>query len=463
MKKHCTIFLTAVLLILNIFTIPIHAETETPTEEPTTEATIINECIGDTSTLPSVPAINAECCVVMDATTGTILYSKNGDAKAYPASITKVMSALVALENGLKLDDTITMSYDAVWGIERGSNHISLDVDEKITVEQCLYGMILESANEASLAIAEYIGGTTEHFAEMMNETAAKLGCTNSHFTNPNGLHDENHYTTAEDMATITRAAIQYPLYRTVSATQHYVIPPTNKQPKERNLWNQDKLIRSSSDYYYPYAEGGKTGFTDQARNTLVSYAKKNDVELICVIMKCPGAPNAYKDTIQLYDYFFDNYDYCYPLKNFNFYKESSENSNCIVTNFYRSLSHDRIELYTNTDYTVLAPVNFVADDISIEANYYEQPNEDTVGTLTLRYNEQTLGETPIHLQTMKVNAGNISWMESSSTKKIDIFKIILAILAILFVIFAFIFTLFLKNRRYRYLRRRRRNDKLHF
>ena len=183
-------------------------------------------------------SITSGAAILVDAASGQILYEKNAYDKKYPASITKVMTILVALDQGVNLTDTITMSEEAVWGFDRSTSHIALDVGEQITVEQCMYAVVLQSANEASLALAEHVGGSVEGFAVLMNEKAKELGCQNTNFVNPNGLYDENHYVCAYDMALITKEAMQYELFRTISASGNYTIAPTNKQPEERPLWN---------------------------------------------------------------------------------------------------------------------------------------------------------------------------------------------------------------------------------
>lgn len=421
----------------------------------------------DTSETPTVdengiPIIIGQSAIVMDAKTGTILYEKNADTRCYPASITKVMSVLVALDSGIDMNAQMTMSEEDIWGIERNSNHIALDVGEHITCEQCLYAMVLESANEASLAMSEYVGGDTASFADMMNAKAAELGCTNTHFTNPNGLHDENHYTTARDMALITKAAIENPVFRAIDETPTYTIPPTNLQPEERVLWNQNKMIRESSICYYPFAEGGKTGFTNEARNTYVSYAKKDDMELICVIMNCEGAANCYYDSARLYDYFFNQYTYYYPLKNFSL--DHSTSNNYLISNYYRSLNHDTFNLNIDTDFTVVASRNIDTSLITTNAEYYDTPKGNAIGQVTISYNGLELGATDILYEDLTVNDSKVSWMKDKATRTAEYTKIVLAIVSILFVIIVLVVITFYKNRRYRYLRRRsRQHSKLHF
>lgn len=425
-----------------------------------TEAAVSTEVPADISD-PNAPAIVANSAIVMDAKTGTILYEKNAYTRCYPASITKVMTCLVALEH-VNLTDTITFSEDAIWGIERDSNHIALDVGEQITAEQCFYAILLQSANEAAWGMAEHVGGSLEGFADMMNAKAAELGCLDTHFVNPHGLHDDNHYTTAYDMALITQAAMKNPLFRTIDETIYYQIPPTNICEEPRDLWHQLKPLLPSSPYYYESIEGGKTGFTDQARNTAVTYAKKNDMELICVVMNCEGAANSYHDMAALYDYYFNNYTYVYPLQTFN--PNNINHSDFILNNFYHGLDHDTLNLSVNNDLTVILPRNMDSAALTTQTSYYSTLEGNVVGKVTVLYNDTNVGESDIFYHDMTVNGEVLRWGISpeehqrrlNKTLLIAVSAIILASLS-LFIVFR------IKNRRYRYLKRRSKTSALHF
>lgn len=254
---------------------------------------------------PAGPAVWAESAVVMDLDSSAILYSKNMDAAKYPASITKIMTALLAIENS-RPDERVTFSEHAIFGIERNSSHIGIRVGEILSMEECLYGMMLESANEVCLAVAEHIGGSVEGFVAMMNQKAAELGCTNTNFTNPNGLPDENHYTSAHDMALIAKAAYDNKTFRKVCQTRYYKIPTTNVCGEERWLNNHHKML-PEKEYSYDGCTGGKTGFTQAALNTLVTYAERNGRRLVCVSLRTNGA-QYYIDTASLLDYGFNNF-----------------------------------------------------------------------------------------------------------------------------------------------------------
>lgn len=260
----------------------------------------------DTSNTSDTLTLSCESAILMDATTGAILYEKDASTKQFPASITKLMTLLLAYENG-SLDDTITFSHDAIFSIEFGSSHIAIQEGETLTLEQVLYGIMLQSANECSNGVAEYVDGDIETFAKHMTERAKELGCKNTNFVNANGLHDENHYTTAYDMALIAQALLQIDAYREMMGNTYYEIPPTNKQTETRYLHGQHQMLNPNSLYYYETAEGGKTGYTSEALNTLVTYAKQGDTELIAVVLRCNGAQH-YVDTKTLFDYGFSHY-----------------------------------------------------------------------------------------------------------------------------------------------------------
>ena len=289
MKKRILPFLMAFALILPSF------------------SAFAEEAAPETNTTQTELTLAAETAVLMDASSGEILYNKNAEQQMYPASITKLMTILLALENG-QLTDEITFSHDAIYNIEQGSAHIAIQEGETLTLEQVLRAIILRSANEASNGVAEYVAGNTDAFAVKMTERAKELGAKNTNFVNANGLHDENHYTTAHDMALIAKELLTHEEYRSMMSETYYEIPPTNKQTEIRYLHGQHQMLNPNSIYYYEDALGGKTGFTNEALNTLVTYAERDGMELIAVVMKCNGADH-YTDTAALFDYGFENYE----------------------------------------------------------------------------------------------------------------------------------------------------------
>lgn len=274
------------------------------------------------------PEISAEAAVLMDARTGDILYEKNSRQQEFPASITKLMTVLLALEKG-NLADSVTVSHEAVTNVEAGSASIALQEGEILTLGQLLHAVLLRSANEAANAAAEYTDTALADFVAHMNEKAAELGCENTHFANANGLHDASHTTTAYDMALISRALLQNETFRSIMGDTYFEIPPTNKQPETRYLHGQHQMLNSNSLYYYEYATGGKTGFTNEARNTLVTFAEKDGRELIAVVLKCEGAEH-YVDTKALFEYGFENF------KTFPLFSAADYIQTISVTELYR-------------------------------------------------------------------------------------------------------------------------------
>ncbi len=338
-----------------------------------------------------VPA--GEHVIVMDASTGQILYEKDAYSKAYPASITKIMTALLAVENG-DLSSTVTMSEDAVWGIERDSSHIALDVGEQITLEQALYAVMLKSANEAAWAVAEHIGGSLENFCQLMNKKAEEIGCVNSHFVNANGLHDDNHYTCAYDMALIAKEALKNQTFNDITSQTFYNIPPTNKNDEERNLWQDNKLIKPDSDFYYEYCQGGKTGFTDQALGTLVCWAKKDDVQLICVSMGCRPTSNCYTDSKALFEYYFNNFSYQKPLVNFSFTEDDLQKAENCLNEYFNGTNDGNLSLSVDTNAILLIKNT---NDLTFTPNFFKDDTVgNTVGELIISSGEETLAKLPI-------------------------------------------------------------------
>lgn len=253
------------------------------------------------------PQIYSEAGIVMDIDSGAILYAKNIDSPHYPASITKILTALVALEHNA-LTDTVTITPEDYDFLKRGDNHIGLKNGEQITMEDALYGTLLASGNEVAHALGSNTEGGYDHFINLMNEKAAELGCANSHFVNSHGLHDDNHYTTARDMALIGAAAFQNTDFRKITGTLQYTIPTTNVTNETRTFQNHQKMLFDWRKQYYEYCVGGKTGYTDKALNTLVTFATKDDVNLVAVVLRTHGSGNTYVDTKAMLDYGFEHF-----------------------------------------------------------------------------------------------------------------------------------------------------------
>lgn len=270
----------------------------------------------------------AESAILIESTTGQILYEKNSETKMYPASITKILTAIITLEQ-CNLSDIVTVSQAAVSNLPQGSSTGELKAGETFTVEQLLYALLVNSGNDAANVLAEHIAGSNESFATIMNTKATEIGATNSNFVNPHGLHEENHYVTAKDMSLIAKYAMYNETFRQIVTTQTYTMPNTEIYTEEERVYTNTNLMLfdkampgNSVNYYYEYITGIKTGQTTQAGKTLVASAKKDNMELICVILGVKNSnetSNRYLDAKKLFTYGFNNYfltEITTPIKN---------------------------------------------------------------------------------------------------------------------------------------------------
>lgn len=309
-------FLTAVMLLCAVSPAVLYAAEETGEEETeeyveeTPEAYYWTIETNEVKKWPQGPQVEAEGAAVMDIDTGAFLYSKNAEAKMYPASITKIMTTMVAIEHisEADLDKKVKASETALSPIGADSSQIWLSVGEKITMRSALYAIMLASANDAANVVAETVGGSIENFVQMMNDKAKELGCVNTHFVNPHGLHDDDHYTCAYDMALIAQAAYANPLFRQITKTVEYRIPKTKYMKEDRWLLNHQKMLYEDDEFTYDGCIGGKTGFTDDAWNTLVTYAKRDGRTLVCVELRVNGSWKTFNESAALLDYGFQNF-----------------------------------------------------------------------------------------------------------------------------------------------------------
>lgn len=337
---------------------------------------------------PTGPVVSAESAILIEAETGTILYAKNIHEQEYPASTTKILTTLIASEQ-CALDEVVTFSHDAVFGIPRGSNHIAMNEGDTLTMEQCLNAILIRSANEVSYAVAEHIGGTWEGFAEMMNERARELGCVDSNFVNPNGLPDENHYTSAYDLAMIGRAFFANEMLCKISTTSILRIP---KEKEDLVEWNQMALLQGRQ-YAYEYLVGCKTGYTDAARSTLVSCAEKDGLKLICVVMRDEN-PYHYEDTISLFDYGFANFDKVNVSQTETKYNidgaDSFYSDNDIFGNSQPILS-------LNKDDCIILPKTAQFED-TVSSISYDTEDANQAAVITYTYHDVYIGSASVDL-----------------------------------------------------------------
>ena len=262
-------------------------------------------------------SIYSSNCILMEASTGRILYAKDAQEIVFPASTTKIMTAILTLEN-CELTDIATVSHDAIFSVPASYSHASLKEGEELTIEQLLNVLLIPSANDAANVLAEHISGSVDDFAVLMNEKAKEIGCLNTHFVNPNGVHNEEHTTTAYDLALMGRYAMQNSTFRSIVKKTRYTLPATNKYDKTDRIFNTtNDLLRENNstakdNYYYEYATGIKTGYTTDAGSCIVASAKKDNMEVIAVVLgggtTKDGLSERNLDCITLFDYAFENY-----------------------------------------------------------------------------------------------------------------------------------------------------------
>lgn len=393
------------------------------------------ETVRATEYWPEGPAVESPSVVLMEMSTGTVLYEKDSMSKNYPASITKILTTLVVLENA-DLNEVVTFSDEAIDNTE-GSG-IARDYGEEMTVEQCLYAVMLASANECAYAVAEHVGGTMENFVAMMNAKAAELGCTNTHFANPHGLFAEDHYTSAYDMALIAKAAYQNENFRIIVGTARYTIPPTNKHDEPTELQNHNEMLYpwQTLKYRYEYCTGGKTGYTDVARSTLVTFAEKDGMSLVCVVMHTES-PNQWTDSINLFDYAFDNFQVFNIADNETRY----DTSEAIAVG---ALNNNKAFVDIEKDAKIVLPKTTEFSD-AISKITYDQMNDDIVGTISYIYADHEVGKadivkTGIEVQGFVFDNQRQVTEETEEVATVRITPFMIVMIAVVIVVFVLIF-----------------------
>lgn len=344
---------------------------------------------------PAGPEIVSASGIVVEADTGTILYEKNSLQAHYPASITKILTTLLAVENS-SMDEVVTFSYDSVHKTE-GSG-IARDVDEQMTMEQCLYGVMLASSNECAYAVAEHVaGGSIDAFVQMMNERAVRIGCQNTHFTNCNGLPDEQHYTSAYDMALIAMEAYKNETFRIICGTKTYTIPFTNKHTDEETyLQNHHQMLYPyrTRKYLYDYCIGGKTGYTTAANNTLVTYAEKDGMTLICVVMNAPSGH--YDDTRALFDFCFDNFKQVSAEENETSYAKKKPEGKGALGSYEPFVALDPAS-------KIILPITAEFKDVESKVEY-DKKDADVLGSIYYTYADRAVGKADITATNARVD-----------------------------------------------------------
>lgn len=330
-------------------------------------------------------------CILIEANTGKILYEKNSNDVRFPASTTKIMTAILTVEN-CNLDDVATVSHNAVYSIPYDYTHASLKEVEELTIEQLLYALMIPSANDAAIVLAEHISGSVEEFAKLMNKRAEELGCKNTHFVNPNGIHSKDHTSTSYDLALMGKFAMQNSIIRKIVSTTQFTLPATNKYSKTDRIFNNSNdLLNTYSRYYYEGTTGVKTGYTGEAGNCIIASARKNDFEVILVVLggesTNTGLSQRYLDCKTLFDYAFNNYS----LKTLNeknaVLKQITVRGATEETQNLNVLIKDKIEIFSENS----ADLSSLEPEITLDENLMAPISANSaIGKITYNYDGQT-------------------------------------------------------------------------
>jgi len=384
--------------------------------------------------------INCSSAILINAKDGEVLYEYNAHDKAYPASTTKVLTALLALENEDDYSKEIIPSHYAIYSVPVGSSIAYFSEGENLTFEQVMYGLLLPSGNDAANVIAEEISGSISNFVSLMNTRAKELGAKNTNFVNPSGSHDNNHYTTAYDLSLFAKEALKHDLFRKIISTTSYTMPSTNRSSTERTFTNTNKLISPNHQYYYEYATGMKTGYTSNARNCLISSASRNGVELIAVVLGGTTTPNnksaIYTDSRNLLDYGFSRYEKSIIARSGSVIKnitpKRAKNDEVLTV-----VLKDNIHMVHKTDETpeFTTKVN-LAEKLTAPIN-----EEDVVGTIEFYKGEELIAES-------KLIAGNSVEKEPWYSILFNIIKTIIFLIIGLFISLIILLYIFNKIRR---------------
>lgn len=385
------------------------------------------------------PEISAGAAILIDSSTEKILYSKNENEKMYPASTTKILTAILAIEK-CNLTDIVTVPYEAISSIPSGYSIAALQTGEQISVEALIQLMLVHSANDAANVLAYHISGSIDAFANLMNQKVAELGLQNTHFTNPSGAHDENHYTTAHDLAIIMKYCMKNSTFRNLSALKYCKIPATNKY-EERIFTTTNELLthNNSSDYYYKYAIAGKTGYTAEAKNCLVSVANKDNLELICVVLSTGLYPNnlsaKFVDTKALFEYGYNNY---------TIRKLREKDSIATQVEIDKATKETKnLDLLLSNDITALIS----QDDLQTEFSPEIQINDNLTAPIV---QGQTVGKIVYNIDGIEYSADLLASHSVEKSGHLKIFIQIIMVTLILFFLYKLLFDNYPKKNHHR-------------
>lgn len=358
-----------------------------------------------TAIWPEAPEVNSSSCILIDADTGSILFERDSHARCYPASTTKILTGLLTIEN-CNMDDTVTFSQAAANSVNITEDaNLGSKAGEQFTVNQLLHGLLLYSANEMAYALGEHVAGSIDAFVDMMNAKAKELGALDTHFANASGLYDPDHYTTAYDMAMIARGCYNNASFVSIDSTStSYVIPPTNMTSTQRTIRHRHKMLKGR-EYYYEYCKGGKTGFTDESQNTLVTFAEKDGMRLICVVFKEPDDSIRYVDTRALFDWGFANFQKSTTTG--SQLGAMFSNDNYYNSNVFSELS---LDFGLNASFITIPNKSSVSNVTMTVDDNYDMINENGVMTTHLKflYNNNTVGTTTLNISAAGTDTGNL-------------------------------------------------------
>ena len=411
------------------------------------------------------PALDATAALLVSPDSGMVLYSKNADQKRYPASTTKIMTALLTLENVSNLDETVTSEAVDFENVTADSSNAGILLGEQVTVRDLLYALMLPSANEAAYMLARHVGGSWEQFVDMMNDRAAELGCTGTHFCNPCGLHEEDHYTTAYDLYRIAKEAMKDVTFRDIVSTVQHRMAKTNLH-EERIIYTTNQLIFSSfQPWSYANCLGIKTGHTSQAGNCFVGYAEYGDAKLFSVVLGCSDSSKEYPSVAAS---FTDTKKLCqWGFENFTSKTLARQGEEVTYTKVKLSTDTNQLLLTAKADVVALLPKDLDVKALELVEDIPEEVKApvkagDPIGTATYRYNGTDYGTVElvalndISRSTVLFYADKLSTFFQSM-----VFKILLLAAAAFFILHIFTGLVFggVRRRRRRRSSRSRYND----
>lgn len=414
-----------------------------------------------TAAAANAPATNAEAALLISPDSGMVLYEKNADERRYPASTTKIMTALLVLENIADLNETVTAQASDFETLEADSSSAGIKEGETVTVEDLLYGLMLPSGNEAAYMLARHVAGSYEAFVDMMNKRAEELGCTGTHFVNPCGLHDDNHYTTARDLYKIAYAAMQDETFADIADTVQWNMSKTNMQEERKVLTTNQLIFSSYQPWAYAYCKGIKTGNTSQAGNCFVGYAEYGDAKLYSVVMGCDSSsleysniPASFTDTKALFEWGFES---------FTSKTLAKQGDTVGSVNVRLSTDTDQLVLTVKNDLVSLLPADLDVEDLGEpQITAPESVNApikagDVIGSATYSYNGTTYGTVEL-VALSDVERSTVLYYADllSNFFQSTVFKVILIVLAV-FVVLYILFNLTFGGMRRRNQRKKMR------